>query len=98
MANVTVKKMQDWAISSQAPEMGTVQRLGLRPVEASASKRPALGNERRYSLVCIERCSSLAKAVWEVALLHEGNDYLGGFGIYHTSASNSRIVKWDSAG
>lgn len=32
-----------------------------------------------------------------LAMLRENNDYLGGFGIYHTSASNSRIVKWSSA-
>lgn len=63
MANVTVKKMQDWAISSQAPEMGKVQRLGLRPVEASASKRPALGNERRYSLFSRETVSRCGQVI-----------------------------------
>jgi len=25
------------------------------------------------------------------------NDYLGGFGIFHDTAAQSRIMKWDSA-
>lgn len=63
MANVTVKKMQDWAISSRAPEMGKVQRLGLRPVEASASKHPAAGNGGRYSLISQETVSSDSQVI-----------------------------------
>lgn len=40
-ANVTVEKIMDWAISSQASEMGKVQRLGSNPV----------GSERNRSAV-----------------------------------------------
>lgn len=30
-------------------------------------------------------------------ILVKKNDYLGGFGIFHDQAAQSRIVKWDSA-
>jgi hypothetical protein len=33
----------------------------------------------------------------DVANPREENDYLGGFGLFHDQAEQSRIVKWDSA-
>jgi len=37
-ANVTVEKVMDWAISSQAPAMEKVQRLGSDPVGFKRSR------------------------------------------------------------
>jgi|APGre2960657404_1045060.scaffolds.fasta_scaffold326276_1 hypothetical protein len=41
------EKIEDWTISSQAPEKVKVQRLGSNPVEPSGSKRlaPEMGDD-----------------------------------------------------